>query len=91
MRYQRRRLLVSGELAAPGPLLLAYGTRCGASALGLQTGSITPGMAADFVAVDLDAPALAGWTTGDFLDVLFFGASAQVIIQTWVQGKKVCP
>src|SRR5205085_1141883 len=44
MRYQRRRVLVSDEMASPGPLLLSYGTQCGAKALGLETGTITPGM-----------------------------------------------
>jgi len=89
MRYQRRRILVSDQVASPGPLLLTYGTQSGAAALGLQTGSISAGMPADFVVVDLNHPTLAGWNTADFLDVLFFGASCQVITQTWVQGKKV--
>ncbi len=89
MRYQRRRVLVPDELAAPGSLLLAYGTDRGAAALGLATGRIEPGMAADFVAIDLRAAALADWTPQDFLDQLFFGASSQVFTQTWVQGHKV--
>jgi formimidoylglutamate deiminase len=89
MRYQRRRILVPDELASPGPLLLTYGTQAGAEALGLQTGSIEPGKAADFVAVDLRAPALANWTPDNLLDQLFFGASSQVFTQTWVQGRKV--
>ncbi len=89
MRYQRRRVLVADEMASPGPLLLDYGTRCGATSLGLQTGVIAPGMAADFVAIDLNNPVMSGWNEADFLDVLFFGASSQVIKQTWVQGEKV--
>src|SRR6266700_4004533 len=89
MRYRRRRVLITGELASPGPLLLAYGTRFGAAALGLETGIIAPGMLADFVAVDINHPSMVGWTADDFLDVLFFGASSEVITQTWVQGKKV--
>ena len=89
MRYQRRRVLIADELASPGPLLLTYGTRCGAAALGLETGIIAPGMPADFVAVDSNHPSIAGWTADDFLDVLFFGASSEVIVQTWVHGKKV--
>ncbi len=89
MRYQRRRVLVGGELASPGSLLLEYGTRRGAVALGIDTGVIAPGMLADFIAVDLHHPSLAGWNAEDFLDVLFFGASADAIVGTWVQGKKV--
>ncbi|GAC1346172.1 MAG: formimidoylglutamate deiminase [Ktedonobacteraceae bacterium] len=88
MRYQRRRVLIADELASPGPLLLNYGTRCGAQALGLQTGSIAPAMSADFSAVDIKHPAMIGWNAEDFLDTLFFGASAEVITQTWVQGQK---
>src|SRR5579859_103168 len=86
MRYQRRRVLVADELASPGPLLLDYGTRGGAAALGLETGTIAPGMLADFVAIDLEHPTLAGWSADDLLDVLFFGASSDVIKQVWVQG-----
>jgi len=89
MRYQRRRILVAGELASPGPLLLEYGTRNGAVSLGLETGVIAPGMLADFVAVDMDHLSLAGWNAEDFLDVLIFGASSEVVVGTWVGGKKV--
>jgi len=89
MRYQRRRVLVDGELASPGSLLLEYGTRRGAVALGLETGVIAPGMLADFIAVDIHHPSLAGWNAEDFLDVLFFGTSAEAIVGTWVQGEKV--
>jgi len=48
----------------------------------LETGAIVPDMSADFVAVDLHHPSLAGWNTEDFLDVLFFGASSEIITQT---------
>jgi formimidoylglutamate deiminase len=88
MRYQRRRVLVSGELASPGPLLLASGTSVGASALGLSSGEIVAGKPADLVAINLNHVSLAGWTSEDLLDVLFFGASADVIAGTWVQGHK---
>ena len=89
MHYQRRRVLIVGEMNAPGPLLLDYGTRGGAQALGLETGAIVPGALADFVAVDLAHPMLNGWTPDDLLDVLFFGASTEVVQQVWVQGKRV--
>ncbi|HKV59611.1 MAG TPA: amidohydrolase family protein, partial [Ktedonobacteraceae bacterium] len=89
MRYQRRRVLVAGAMASPGPLLLDYGTRNGAKSLGIETGVIAPGMLADFVAIDLQHPSLAGWNASDALDVLFFGASSEVIAGTWVQGMKI--
>ncbi|MGZ3628249.1 MAG: formimidoylglutamate deiminase [Ktedonobacteraceae bacterium] len=91
MRYQRRRVLIADELSSPGSLLLDYGTRCGANSLSLDSGAIVTGMAADFIAVDIQHPSLAGWNPEDFLDVLFFGASADVIVGTWVQGQKVYP
>ena len=91
MRYQQRRVLVSDEVSSPGSLLLEYGTRHGAVSLGLKTGAIVPGMLADFIAVDMHHPSLAGWNAEDFLDVLFFGASAGVIVAAWVQGQKVYP
>ena len=89
MRYQRRRVLVADEHSSPGPCLLDYGTHCGAAALGVETGVIAPGMLADFVAIDLEHPAMAGWTEDDLLDMLFFGASSEVIVQTWVGGRKL--
>ena len=91
MRYQRRRVLIADELSSPGSLLLEYGTRRGANALGLHTGAIVPGMSADFIAVDIHHPSLFGWNPEDFLNVLFFGASADVIVGTWVQGQQVYP
>jgi formimidoylglutamate deiminase len=91
MRYQRRRVLVGGDLASPGSLLLEYGTHRGAVALGLETGAIAPGMLADFIAVDMHHPSLEGWDVDDFLDVLFFGASADAIVGTWVQGEQASP
>jgi formimidoylglutamate deiminase len=89
MRYRRRRILVANELASPGSLLLTMGTAAGARALGFSTGEIAPGRPADLVAINLRHPTLAGWTDEDLLDTLFFGASAEVIVGTWVQGRKV--
>ena len=89
MRYQHRRVLVADDLAAPGPLLLATGTLNGARALGMDSGEIAIGRPADLVALNLDHPSLRGWNSTDLLDVLFFGAAAEVIVGTWVQGRKV--
>lgn len=88
MRYQRRRVLIADEMSAPGSFLLATGTINGVRALGLTGGQLVVGQSADMVAVDLNAPPLSGWNRTDLLDTLFFGASAEVIVGTWVQGKK---
>jgi formimidoylglutamate deiminase len=88
MRYQRRRVLVADELASPGTYLLAMGTQHGARALGFSGGTISPGLPADLVAINLHHPSLYGWSREDLLDVLFFGASAEVIVSTWVQGRR---
>jgi formimidoylglutamate deiminase len=89
MRYQRRRVLIANELDSPGALLLNYGTGNGATALGLATGTLEPGRFADFVGIDLHHPSLAGWTPGDLLDTIFFGASTSIIKHTWVEGHLV--
>lgn len=89
MRYQRRRVLIPDELGSPGPLLLTYGAQHGAAALNIDTGALAPGKLADFVAIDLNSPSLAGWMEEDLLDVLFFGASSEVITRVWVEGKQV--
>lgn len=89
MRYQRRRVLVTDELASPGPLLLRIGTVTGARSLGLPGGEIAAGQPADFIAINLQHPSLDGWASEDLLDSLFFGSSAAVITGTWVQGRKV--
>jgi formimidoylglutamate deiminase len=90
MRYLRRRVLVAAEETSPGTLLLACGTEHGAAALGMEdAGRIHPGALADLVAIDLTSPALSGWTPGDLLDCLIFGASAAVVKAVWVAGQRV--
>ena len=89
MRYQRRRVLVREQLASPGPLLLDIGTRGGAVALGQETGTLAAGMLADFVAIDLTHPSLYGWTEKDMLDIVFFGASSDVLKNIKLPNQKV--
>jgi formimidoylglutamate deiminase len=89
MRYEQRRILLSDPLASPSPFLLDMGTRQGARALGLQTGSIAPGMSTDLVAIDLNHPSLQGWSPDDLLDTLFFGSSAAAVKQVLVQGSEI--
>jgi formimidoylglutamate deiminase len=85
LRGERRGVL-RDTTGAVAPTLLAAATTGGAAALGIEAGDIRPGHHADFVAVDLSAPALAGWDPDTFLDSLVFGAAEDVVAATCVGG-----
>ena len=61
----------------------------GAKALGIETGRIEPGLWADFAAIDLQAPSLAGWTPETLLESVIFGATEEVVAATCVGGEWV--
>ncbi len=69
--------------------LLAAATLGGARALGVRAGAIEVGAWADFVALDLAAPELEGWTNETLLESLVFGASERALAGTWVGGRRV--
>ena len=68
-------------------VLLEAATAAGARALGLDAGRIEAGCWADFVAIDLNTPSLAGWEPDTLLDALVFGASDEAIAATCVGGE----
>jgi formimidoylglutamate deiminase len=70
-----------------GARLLGIATENGAKALGLPTGRIQPGHFADFAAIDLTSPTLAGFTPETLLDTLFFGADNEAIAAVCVGGR----
>jgi formimidoylglutamate deiminase len=72
-----------------GRTLFEAATVGGAAALGLPVGTFRSGAPADFFAVDLEAPLLAGWTEETLLDSLIFGADPSVVAGTAVGGKWV--
>jgi formimidoylglutamate deiminase len=72
---------------AVAPTLLAAATTGGAAALAVPAGRIAPGCWADFVAVDLAAPALAGLSPERLLPALVFGAGNEAIAGTFVGGR----
>jgi formimidoylglutamate deiminase len=67
-------------------LLLEAATLGGAKSLGIEAGRIAPGLWADFVAIDLKSPSLAGWTPETLLESVIFGASEEVVAATCVGG-----
>ncbi|HUF89898.1 MAG TPA: formimidoylglutamate deiminase [Gemmatimonadota bacterium] len=79
-----------GALTDPGGsvgrALLAIATTGGAAALAVEAGAIAPGRWADFAAIDLDAPALAGCDEDSLLDGWIFGSGNGAIAATCVAG-----
>ncbi len=74
----------SGSVARP---LLAAATVAGAHSLGLDTGRIEPGHWADFIAIDLTCPTLAGWQPETLLTTLLLGTAEETIAATCVAGE----
>jgi formimidoylglutamate deiminase len=69
--------------------LLSAATLGGARALGVRAGAIEAGAWADFVALDLGAHELDGWTGETLLESLVFGACERALAGTWVGGRRV--
>jgi formimidoylglutamate deiminase len=92
MEYgQRLRQEIRGALPdANGhvaPVLLDAATQGGARALGLDTGRIAAGCWADFLAVDLRAPALNAVAPECLAEAIVFGGGNEVIVGTYVGGR----
>jgi formimidoylglutamate deiminase len=85
LRARERGVLRDGA-GRVAPALLRAATLGGAGALGLDAGAIAPGAWADLVAVDLNAPALAGWDAATLVEALVFGAGDEVVAATCVGG-----
>lgn len=76
----------------PGSLavrLLGFASAGGMASLGLRGGHLMPGDPADFIAVDLDDPSVAGTDAEAFIGALVFGGSVRAICGTWVAGEPV--
>ncbi|MGH7505870.1 MAG: amidohydrolase family protein, partial [Longimicrobiales bacterium] len=91
-RLRRLRRVVIGHDAGgridPGPALLGAATAAGAHALRIEAGALEPDTHADVIAVDLDHPALAGWSTETLAATLALCAPDDVITDVWVGGRR---
>jgi formimidoylglutamate deiminase len=70
-----------------GRELFRMATVAGARALGVPVGRIEVGYQADFLTLDLAAPALVGSDAETLLDAFVFGAPDGVIAEVAVGGK----
>ena len=68
-------------------VLLEAATTGGAKALSVEAGRIEAGLWADFAAIDLDSPLIAGWTPETLLESVIFGATEEVVAATCVGGE----
>lgn len=84
-----RRGVLRNDAGSVSKTLFDAATVDGARALGVEAGRLTPGLWADLVAIDLDAPSLAGWTPETLLDAVIFGATEEVVVATAVGGEWV--
>lgn len=69
--------------------LFECATISGARSLGLHAGRIAAGAVADLVAIDLESPALDGWTDDTLLDAFIFGTGNEAIAEVCVGGRWV--
>ena len=92
--HERLRRLRRVVLDVPGedgrlevaPLLLEMGTADGARSLRIPAGRLEAGRLADFIAVDLEHPALAGWDPTTLAAMLTLSAPTDVVADAWVGG-----
>jgi 5-methylthioadenosine/S-adenosylhomocysteine deaminase len=82
---QRVRLLDGTALAAETAFDL--GTRAAGALLGLETGTIAPGMLADLVAIDLAHLSLQ--PRNDLLKSVVYAMSPEAVSDVWVHGRRV--
>ncbi len=88
LHRESRGIFVDGS-GGCAPALWQAATVNGAGALGVKAGVLETGAAADLIALDLNAPTLAGWTPQTLLDSFIFGSGAEAIAEVWVGGRRV--
>ncbi len=79
----------TGQTDGLAKRLLGYATRGGALSLGLDTGFLLPGHAADFFTVDLRHSTLVGSTVESVLASLLAGGVSKAVREVAVQGSLI--
>jgi formimidoylglutamate deiminase len=91
LRRLQRVLLTRGaeDILEVAPVLLRMATSAGARSLRIPAGTLEDGALADFIGIDLEHPALAGWTTQTLPAMLMFSAPPDAVSDVWVGGRNV--
>jgi formimidoylglutamate deiminase len=90
LRDRARNVIGAADTRSTGRILFESAVRGGAQALGVdETGAgIARGASADFVSLNLEAPALASRSGDALLDSLIFGGGSGCIDGVWRAGRK---
>ena len=91
LRRLQRVMLTRGadDVLEVAPVLLRMATLAGARSLRVAAGTLEEGALADFIGIDLDHPALAGWTAPSLPAMLAFSAPPDAVSDVWVGGRNV--
>ncbi|HSJ33315.1 MAG TPA: formimidoylglutamate deiminase [Longimicrobiales bacterium] len=91
LRRLQRVMLTRGadDVLEVAPVLLRMATLAGARSLRVAAGTLEEGALADFIGIDLDHPALAGWTSQSLPAMLAFSAPPDAVSDVWVGGRNV--
>lgn len=89
LKFQKRAVLASAKQPSVGRRLYECAARGGAQALGADTGTLSPGSAADLVVLNGESPALYGRDGDALLDAALFAANTNVVSSVWVGGRQV--
>ncbi|HEY6341561.1 MAG TPA: formimidoylglutamate deiminase [Bryobacteraceae bacterium] len=88
-KLERAVLAPDAERESLSRRLFDSATRVGAESLGAPAGSLEPGLAADFLTVDLDDLSIAGADAGSLLSHIVFSLERTAIRQVCVGGEPV--
>ena len=91
LRLQIQKRAVLDEIAglSMSQRLFRYATAGGAESLGFDSGVLAAGRPADFFAIDLDDPSIAGNSAADLLPMVVFGLDRPAIRDVVVGGKHI--
>jgi formimidoylglutamate deiminase len=91
LRRLQRVLLTRGsdDVLEVAPALLRMTSLAGARSLRVPAGTLEAGALADFIGIDLEHGALAGWTAQSLPAMLAFSAPPDAVSDVWVGGRNV--